>query len=97
MTFKHFMARSLHFTGCFIQYLATILLIGGLVGAFLFLSIGALTHPERPVSLRVSQGFVDGFLYAGVWAFGLSLVLCVMRWHKERQTAQTATRQTARS
>ncbi len=88
MSLGHIVERSFHFLGCFVLYLSATLLIGGLVGAFLFLTIGALTHPEAPVLDRLSRGFYDGVLYAGVWAIGLSIVLCVMRGHREHLAAK---------
>lgn len=85
MSFKRIIALVFHWLGAFLLYLSATLLLGGVIGAGLFLSIGALTHPDVPVVDRLSRGFYDGFLYAGVWAGGLAIVLCVMRGHREHR------------
>lgn len=80
-----------HWAGCFLLYFSTTLLLGGLIGALLYLLVGSVTHPELPLGYRLSKGFLNGMFYAGVWATGLSIVLCVMRAHRERmQAAQKA-------
>lgn len=84
MNFTHLVKRLGHWLGYFLFYLSTTLLIGGLVGALLYAGVGALTHPQIPFDLRLSKGFINGFFYAGVWATGLSIVLCVMRAHREK-------------
>lgn len=72
-----------HWAGCFFLYLGAIILAGGLLGATAYLILGAITHPELAVSYRLSKGFLNGCYYAGVWAGGLAMVLCVMRgWRR---------------
>lgn len=83
MSIKQIAYTFLHWLGAFTLYLSATLLLGGLIGALLFLIVGAITHGDIPVVQRLSHGFVDGFLYAGIWAIGLAIVLCVMRGHRE--------------
>ena len=58
-------------------------LAGGLMGAVLFLWMGALTHPELEVGYRMSKGFLNGAHYFGIWAGGLGIVLCWIKAHRE--------------
>lgn len=77
-------------------YICVTVVTGALVGAFLFVAVGALTHPEMDVLRRAEMGLTDGFYYAGMWSGGLAIVLCVMRAHRRRhqhgdkKSAQTA-------
>ncbi|WOO42381.1 hypothetical protein [Rubellicoccus peritrichatus] len=89
MNFKVVSRNIAHWLGCFLLYLSAILLAGGLIGTFLYVTIGSLTHPDLSLSYRLSKGFTNGFFYAGVWATGLSIVFCVMRAHKERKMKAT--------
>lgn len=81
--------RPFYWLWWFIAYTIIILEIGAIAGALLFATIGALTHPQMDIILRAEMGLADGFLYAGVWAGGIAIVLCFMRAHRlNRQRAQ---------
>lgn len=66
-------------------YIAVVLVVGSAIGALLFATVGALTHPQVDVMRRIEVGLQDGFLYAGLWAGGLAIVLCVMRAYRQRE------------
>lgn len=80
--------RCLHWLGCFVLYVGATLLLGGLVGMALYAVVGWVTHPELALDYRLAKGFLNGVFYAGVWATGIGLVLCVMRAHRERRARQ---------
>lgn len=74
----------------FVFYLAAIVACGGIIGSVLYAIVGMLSHPDLHWTLRLQYGFSDGSKYAGVWAVGLSLVLCVMKGYKKACAKSTA-------
>jgi len=70
--------------GWFLTYLAIIIGLGAVIGSLLYTTLGLLTHPDLSWSERALYGMRDGSQYAGVWAGGLSLVLCWMKGYKQK-------------
>ena len=71
-----------YWLGWFSAYVVSIIATGAVLGCILFLTIGALTHPEIVWSERTLNGLLDGARYAGLWAGGLAIVLCFMKGHR---------------
>lgn len=69
-------------------YVAIICFVGAMLGVvthFLF----AFFFRENPdYAYFLSFGFTNGLRYGGVWAGGMSIVLCVMRAHKLYQMSK---------
>lgn len=74
----HFTSKFLFWICCFLRYVVLTLLLGSLVGALLFLVLGGIFSNFSALFL-LKKGLVTGFKYAGVWAGGLGIVLCVMK------------------
>ena len=79
----HVITRVEHWLVIWALFTFGFVLIGGVLGAVVFLLIGALTHPELELTYRLSKGFLNGAFYFGIWAGGLGIVLCVIRAHRE--------------
>ncbi len=72
----------------FLIYFIGVVVFLGLSGAVVFLLVGALTNPDKVALERFLHGFRLGVELGGkVWAPAISLVLCVMQAHSERQKA----------
>ena len=75
-------ANVFYWLGWFIAFVVSIIATGAVLGCILFLTIGALTHPDIVLSERALSGLLDGGRYAGLWAGGLAIVLCFMKGHR---------------
>lgn len=62
----------------FIGFVSIILAIGSMLGAFFYVIFGS-SFTEYPILLLIKKGLWAGFRYAGVWAVGLSIVLCFLK------------------
>lgn len=73
-------------------YICVMVVTGALLGAFLFATLGALTHPDLDILRRIEYGLMDGFYYFGMWSGGVAIVVCFMRAHRlnERRRAAEA-------
>ena len=65
-------------------YVFIILFIGTLVGTTSHLAIGWLIFDRPDPQFLLARGALNGFFYSGIWAGGISIVLCFMRGHRER-------------
>jgi len=73
-----------HWIGCLCYYVFVILLMGTLIGALSHLAIGWLIIDRPDPIFFLARGALNGFYYSGIWAGGVSIVLCFMRGHRER-------------
>ncbi|WP_309399071.1 hypothetical protein [Cerasicoccus maritimus] len=70
----------------FLVYFLGVVTFLGLSGAVVFLLVGAMTNPDKGALERFFYGFRLGAELGGkVWAPAISLVLCVMQAHNEKQ------------
>jgi len=75
----------LYYLGYFVYYTVIILGAGTVIGLILFTLLGPL-FGEYSFSFLLKKGAWVGFRYAGVWAGGVSIVLCIIRWKKIRDS-----------
>ncbi|QYY36846.1 hypothetical protein [Ruficoccus sp. ZRK36] len=73
----------LHWLGWWAIFTFSFILSGGLLGGMVYLVAGFLGNPEHELSYRLSKGFLNGAEYFGIWAGGLSIVLCWIKAHRE--------------
>lgn len=71
----------------FLYYALVIVLLGALAGSLAFLLLGKLFMPEMTFGELGLKGMRVGAILAGVWASGVSIVLCFVKGHKERSKA----------
>jgi len=73
-------------------YLFAMVLLGGLMGAVLFVAVGAVLRGMPPWAERLLYGLRDGAMYVGIWAPAIAFVRCVMVAHRagERRTDRLA-------
>ncbi|WP_309382984.1 hypothetical protein [Cerasicoccus frondis] len=78
----------------FIAYFLGVVLFLGLTGGVVFILVGAFTNADKTVIERGLYGFRLGAELGGkVWAPAISLVLCVMQAHNEKQKRKQAKEQ----
>ena len=65
-----------------------ICLAGAFIGVVSHLLFGLIFIDTPDYKCQAALGFSNGLRYSGVWAGGLSIVLCVMRARKEYLQAQ---------
>ena len=65
-----------------------ICLAGALIGVVTHLLFGLIFMDMPDYKSQATLGFSNGLRYGGVWAGGLSIVLCVIRARKEYLQAQ---------
>ena len=80
-----------YWTGWFIIYVGGIVALGAVVGSILYAIAGSFSHPDLHWTQRMLFGLRDGSQYAGVWAGGLSIVICFMKGHKQLYIASSET------
>lgn len=73
-----------------IYYICIICFIGGMVGVVTHVLWGMAFYEDFDLGYMASLGLIHGLQYAGVWAGGLSIVICVMRARKEWLARQAA-------
>lgn len=66
-----------------IYYICVIVFIGAMVGIVSHLLWGLVFYEDFDLGYMASLGLIHGMQYAGVWAGGLSIVICVIRARKE--------------
>jgi len=66
-----------------IYYICIICFIGGMLGIVSHVIWGRIFYEDFDIGYMASLGLIHGLQYAGVWAGGLSIVICVMRARKE--------------
>lgn len=66
-----------------VYYVAIICFIGATLGVVSHLLFGVFFMEEPDYAFQAAFGFSNGIRYGGVWAGGLSIVLCVMRARRE--------------
>lgn len=69
----------------FLLFYTSLILATGVAFGFVFLSVGALTHPHLDWSLRLAKGVANGQFMGIIWAFAMSLVACVMQAYNRRR------------
>lgn len=89
VTFK----KVCYWAGWFCLYVLMMLAIGAVLGGILFVTIGAFSHPQLAWSERLRMGASDGAFYFGVWAGGMSIVLCFIRGHRMNAKRRAAENQ----
>lgn len=72
-----------------IYYICVILCIGAVLGVVSHIAWGFVFYEAFDLSYMASLGLIHGLQYAGVWAGGLSIVLCVMRARREYLAKQS--------
>lgn len=80
-----------YWTGWFLCYVVGIVACGGIIGGVIYVTLGVLSHPDLHWAERLLFGLRDGGQYAGVWAGGLSIVMCVMKGYKQACARSTNT------
>jgi hypothetical protein len=65
-----------------------ICLAGAFIGVVSHLSFGLIFMDMPDYKRQAALGFSNGLRYGGVWAGGLSIVLCVIRARREYLQAQ---------
>lgn len=77
----------LYWIGWFLIYFIAVVATFALIAMMGFVLVGAMTNPDLSIWSRAMQGLRNGAeLGAKVWAFAISLVLCVMRAHRRHQS-----------
>lgn len=66
-----------------IYYVAIICFVGAVLGVLSHVLLGPLFVDEPDFGYLAAFGFMNGLTYGGVWAGGMSIVLCVIRARKE--------------
>lgn len=69
--------------GAWIYYICLICFAGSMVGLLSHLLFALLVVEQPDHGYYASLGLLHGLKYGGVWAGGLSIVICVMRARKE--------------
>jgi hypothetical protein len=71
-----------------VYYVAIICFIGASLGVLTHLLFGLCFMDQPDYGFLAAFGFSNGLRYGGVWAGGLSIVLCVMRARREYLEAE---------
>ncbi|HAV13555.1 MAG TPA: hypothetical protein DCX06_08725 [Opitutae bacterium] len=66
-----------------LYYISLICLIGAVLGVLTHVLFALCFRDQADLAFYASFGFVNGLNYAGVWAGGAAIVLCVLRARKE--------------
>lgn len=69
----------------FLVCCATILSAGVVLGSVAFVIVGQMLPKDYETLFLLKKGAWVGFRYAGIWAGGVSIVLCIMRFKKKRE------------
>lgn len=89
---RHYLLQSIHWFVIWLYYVCLICLTGATIGVLTHLLWAMCFVDAFDLGYYASLGFLHGFQYAGVWAGGASIVLCVIRARKEwlqRQSVPT--------
>jgi len=73
----------------FLFYAISIVVLGAIGGMLAFLLLGKLFMPDMTFVELGLKGLRVGAIYAGVWASGVSIVLCFMKGHREAQISKS--------
>ncbi len=76
--------REIHWSGCFLFWVAVIVAAGALLGAGLFPLAGLWFRTGLTPAQLVQNGARLGSFYFFLWAPGTAVVLCVMRAYRRR-------------
>ncbi|MGE9297045.1 MAG: hypothetical protein ACQKBV_12230 [Puniceicoccales bacterium] len=90
-----FLSIGLYWLASFIGYFVITVFIGAVVGAILFATVGALTHPHLEMSYRLAKGVLNGAKLAGIWVGAISISLCFMQGHRNNQRRRDASEEAA--
>ena len=71
-------------------YVCLICLAGAVLGVVSHLLWGWCFYEDFDPAFMAAWGYLHGLKYAGVWAGGTALVLCVMRARREHLQARSA-------
>lgn len=72
-----------------LYYVCIICASGALLGMLSHLALGPLFVEDTDFGFLVAFGFLNGLKYAGVWAGGAAIVLCVIRARKNYLASQS--------
>lgn len=72
----------------FAGYVGMVLMLGALVGAFVYMIVGFFTGSDVGVWQRFHEGAWLGFRWTGVWAGGLAIVLCLMQGYRTKHSVR---------
>jgi hypothetical protein len=74
-----------------LYYVLIICFLGAILGVVSHLLFGVFFMDDPDYAFQAAFGFSNGIRYGGVWAGGLSIVLCVMRARRDylRQHGET--------
>lgn len=72
----------------FLGYTAEIVILGATAGCVAFLALGKLFVPDMTYAELAVSGLRVGAILAGVWAPGVSIVLCFIHGKKLRDRAK---------
>lgn len=68
----------------FIAYVAMTLGAGAVLGGIFYPILAIFLKPELTLAAAICDGIWLGFRYAGVWAGGVAIVLCVMQAYRTK-------------
>lgn len=71
--------QSLCWLIAWLRYVATICLVGAVLGLLSHLLFGLCFMDQPDYSYLAALGLMNGLTYGSVWAGGAAIVLCVMR------------------
>lgn len=76
----------LYWIGWFLFYFFAVVAVLAVTAGVIFILVGAVTHPDKPIVDRALLGLRNGAeLGAKVWAPAISIVLCVMKGYRRAQ------------
>ena len=73
-----------------LYFVAIICLIGAVLGVLTHVLFGLFFVDGPDYGYLAAFGFQNGLQYGGVWSGGFSIVLCIMRAHKEHTVKREA-------
>ncbi len=79
----YFFKQSLCWLITWLRYVATICLVGAVLGVVTHLLFGLFFVDSPDYGYLAAFGFGNGLKYGSVWAGGAAIVLCVMRARRE--------------
>lgn len=78
----HILGQTVQWLLCWLYYVSIICFIGAILGILTHTLYGVFFADAPDYSYLAAFGFLNGFKYAGVWAGGAAIVLCVIRARK---------------